>query len=55
MLLLLLLLLLLLFLQWEGGAKRKGRLGGTPHSDDEGGEEAPSNDVYRKRMHKKIK
>ena len=37
--------------QWEGGGKRRGR---REDSEDEGGE-APSNDIYRKRMHKKIK
>ena len=38
--------------QWEGGAtKRRVR---KEDSEDEGGE-APTNDIYRKRMHKKIK
>ena len=39
--------------QWEGGGRRRGR-GRGEESDEEAGE-APSNDIYRKRMHKKIK
>jgi hypothetical protein len=40
--------------QWMEGAGKRRRGGGREDSDDEAGE-APSNDIYRKRMHKKIK
>ena len=42
--------------QWlgEAGAKRKVRVG-PGDSEDKVEAEAPSNDIYRKKMHKKIK